>query len=124
MSTYFSREGEKVVKKITQHQKQLTDTEMEQIIIDYQNGKTTYELATEYGCHRNTISQNLKKRGIHVFKDKARMKINIAQAMSMYNAKHTIEQIAKHFSVSAHTIRQCLHDNGAIMRTRWDYLYN
>jgi uncharacterized protein (DUF433 family) len=122
VSTYFSGGGEKIVKEITRHQRRLSDAEMGQIIIAYQNGKTTYELATEYGCHRNTISQNLKKHGIHVFKDKAQMKINATKVIEMYSAKHTIDQIAECFDVSAHTIRQCLCRNGVGMRTRWGYI--
>ena len=37
-----------------------------EIISKYKAGKSTYELAQEYGCHRRTISDNLKKQGIKV----------------------------------------------------------
>ena len=52
--------------EIEQQQKHLSNNEVLEIISKYKAGKSTYELAKEYGCHRRTISDNLKKRGIKV----------------------------------------------------------
>ena len=52
--------------EIEQQQKHLSNNEVLEIISKYKAGKSTYELAQEYGCHRRTISDNLKKQGIKV----------------------------------------------------------
>ena len=113
--------GDTVVNKILQHQKRLTDEEITDIITAYQNGKTTYELADEYGCNRNAISSNLKKHGITVYKDKATAKLDIEQVSLLYTDKNTVAQIAKRFHVSSSTILRCLRNQKIQLRSRWDY---
>ena len=52
--------------EIKQKQKYLSKEEINEIVAKYKNGKSTYELAEEYGCHRYTISKHLKEAGLEV----------------------------------------------------------
>jgi len=53
-----------------------------------------------YGCHRSTISNNLKNHGVHVTNRRASEKINAEEVISMYTNMVNAEQIAKKFEVS------------------------
>ena len=116
-----SEYGDLKVTRIRQHQKQLTLEEIERAAIEYLNGMSTGQLAEKYGCHRTTVSKNLKNRGIHVTNRRASEKINVEEVISMYANMINTEQIAKKFEVSPNTITKYLRDNGIKIRTRWDY---
>ena len=55
---------ERIVNKLHQQQKRLSDEEIDQIIAGYKSGQPMLELAMQFGCHRTTISNNLKKHGV------------------------------------------------------------
>ena len=55
-----------IKREIKQQQKYLSDDEILEIVSKYKAGKSTYELAAEYGCHRYTISKHLKEAGVDV----------------------------------------------------------
>lgn len=65
--------------EIKQQQKHLKPEEIEQIVQRYWNGESTYELAGAFNCHRNTIANNLRKRGIKVSIEK----INLEEAIEL-----------------------------------------
>ena len=85
------------------------------------SGKTTYELAEQYGCARHTIVTALKKVGITATKAKAQEAIDADNVIRLYNEYHTIEEIAKKHGVSSNAINRCLRYNGVAIRGRWDY---
>ena len=68
--------GEHEVQQIRQEQKYLSDQERAEIVDAYRSGKTTYELAEQYGCHRRTIAEALKKQGIAPNKAKSQKKLD------------------------------------------------
>ena len=47
-----------------QVQRRLSEVELDQLITGYQSGATIYELAEQFGVHRNTVSANLKRQGV------------------------------------------------------------
>jgi hypothetical protein len=49
---------------LRQRQRRLTDAHVTETAEKYQRGATVYELAAEYGCHRTTVAERLKKAGI------------------------------------------------------------
>lgn len=113
--------GATSVNQLRQAQKWLSAEEVEQVISEYKAGKTTYELAGRFGCHRQTISATLKKHGIEVTKAKARKKLDADTVVAMYAEMRTTEEIAGHFGVSIYTVNRCLRENGVEIRSRWDY---
>lgn len=113
--------GATSVNQLRQTQKWLSAEEVEQVISEYKEGKTTYELAERFGCHRQTISATLKKHGVEVDKCKARKKLDTDVVVAMYAEMRTTEEIAGHFGVSSYTVNRCLRENGVKIRSRWDY---
>lgn len=113
--------GETKVKRLRQEQKRLSPEEKEIIIAEYNSGKTTYDLAKQFGCHRHTISSILKKHGVKVDKCKVQKKLDVDKVIAMYIELHTSEEIAKCFGVSPQSILVCLKAHGVKIRGRWDY---
>ena len=113
--------GEKEVRQIRQTQKYLSDQERVEIADAYRSGKTTYELAEQYGCHRQTIADVLKKQGIVPNKAKSQKKLNVEMVIKMYSEFHSAEEIGNLYGVGRAVIIKCLRDNGVAIRSRWDY---
>ena len=49
---------------IRQRQRRLTAAQVAEMALKYDAGATVYELAAEFGCHRATVAERLKKAGI------------------------------------------------------------
>ena len=49
---------------ISQRQRRLTEAQVAEMTAKYKAGATVYELAAEFGCHRATVAERLKKAGI------------------------------------------------------------
>jgi DNA-binding NarL/FixJ family response regulator len=54
------------VKPRMARQKTLSENEIEQIVKKYRQGFLIKDLADEYSCHRETVSNHLKKNGVEV----------------------------------------------------------
>ena len=115
--------GETEIQHIRQHQKILSDEEIKHIIEKYNAGVSTYELAQEYGCHRYTISNALKRSGIVVDKHVEGRKYKTEEVIRLYTEEmKSVKQIAEMFDVCDATIYKCLKRNRVYTkRTRWDY---
>lgn len=106
------------VKSLKQQQKhEFSEKEISEIIDKYQSGVSTYALAEQYGCHRNTIASQLRKQGIKVSIEK----IDMDDAIRMYEAGHTTKAIAMKYHMSDNAVSRRLKMAGVKMRTRWDY---
>ena len=115
----LSEYGDAEVKRLRQQQKQLSAGEIERIVKDYQGGKTTYELAEKYGCHRGTITRHLKNQGVTVTNSK--IQDTSGEIIRLYEMGQNAFVLADQFGVSYTTILKHLHDNDVKVRTRWDY---
>ena len=120
-ATVISDEGDTVVRQTRQVQKHLSEEEVAQIIRAYQSGTSTNELARQYGCHRHTICDHLRKHGIEVTRNKIRSAEAVCQVIALYEQGNMIEDIANQYDVSQATINRLLHGNGVKVRSRWDY---
>lgn len=109
------------VRKYRQKQKRLSNTEKAEIIQRYQSGENTNQLAAAYGCHRNTISNTLKKAGIDVTIKKIGIVFEPEEAIELYTKGWKSKDIGKKLGVSELTIRKCLRERGVKIRNRWDY---
>ena len=72
----------KKYKTILQAKRRIAETAM--VVQGYQSGKTTYQLAGEFDCHHQTISNILKRHNIKVDKCKAQKKLNADVVVAMY----------------------------------------
>lgn len=109
--------------EIKQQQKHLSDEELELIAQKYLAGVSTYDLAQEFGCHRYTISNNLKRMGIDVSGHIEGRKYKTEEVVRLYSEERkSVKQIAQMFGVCDGTIYKCLKRNNiSTKRTRWDY---
>ena len=113
--------GETEVRKICQNQKILSDDEIKQIIQGYERGLSTYKLAKQFNCHRYTIANALKKKGIEVTNQCAKKKVLAEIIMQMYSEWYKPQEIGEALGVSADTVRRILHDNNVYIRKSWEY---
>ena len=116
-----AKTGEREVRHLRHRCKNFKDAEIAQIVIDYTNGKTTYELAKQYGRHRQTINKRLKKHGTTVTKEKAKSKIDMEQVSNLYADGLTIAQTAKKFNVSTTSMKRYFKDSSIKIRNSRDY---
>ncbi|MDR1185337.1 MAG: hypothetical protein LBK67_11160 [Coriobacteriales bacterium] len=110
------------IRRIKQNQKRhFTDNEATQMVIDYtQHRLTVYQLADKYGCHRQTISNVLKKNGATV--TKRRMdEATITKAKQLYADGLTLKQVGQELSICESTIRKTLIKAGVEMRVACRY---
>jgi len=70
-------ENIKMIGSIAQKQKYLNVEEINLLIAAYLGGKSVYALAEQFGCHRTTVSNVLKKHDVTVTKKKTQRKINV-----------------------------------------------
>ena len=87
-----------------------------QIVIKYKCGKSTYELAEEYGCHRYTISKHLKEAGIEVTNRVARKESLVGLILQLYSEWYKPAEIGEALGISADPVRRCLKENGIELR--------
>ncbi len=104
-----------------QHKHRLSNNEITEMIRLYKTGKTVYELAEKYGCHRVTVSNILKRNGVAVSVEKSIKLFNPIEAADLYLAGMKSKDIGIRLGVSEQTIRKCLKKQGIKIRTRWDY---
>lgn len=107
--------------EIKQQQKHLSNNEVLEIISKYKAGKSTYELAQEYGCHRRTISDNLKKQGIKVTNQLMERKGVVELVMQMYSEYYKPADIAKAVGINVDSVRKILKENNVYIRKSWEY---
>ena len=116
--TDLSYDPNSIVKDISQQQKHLKPEEIELIVQRYQAGKSTYELAEEFNCHRSTIANNLRRRGVKVSIEK----INLDEAIKLYESGWTTKQLGEKYHISDNAVSRRLRSAGVKMRTRWEYI--
>lgn len=113
--------GELEVKKYKVLQRILSDAEIIEIAEAYLHGKTTYQLAEQYGCCRRAIVNALKKNSITATKAKAQEALDKDDVIKMYSEFHTTAEIAKKYGVDPNSVIRCLRSSGVAIRSRWDY---
>lgn len=110
--------GETEVRQYRQRQKRLSSAETAMVIQGYQSGKTTYQLAEEFDCHRQTISDILKRHSIKVDKRKAQKKLDADEVVAMYMDGHSSTEIGEKFGVHPQAVLRCLRNHGVEIRSR------
>ena len=113
--------GEVEACRIKQEQKRFSEDEVKMLISEYQSGKSTYALAEQFGCKRQTVSEVLKRHGVDVSCRWAQRKLDIDDIVAMYENMNTAADIAKKYDVSPKVILRCLREHDVKIRTRWDY---
>lgn len=84
-------------------QPRLSDEKVSQIVTAYETGKTVYELATEYGCHRVTISAVLKRQGVALRRTSPTAE-QIDEMVRLYESGMSLARIGEQFAMNASTV--------------------
>ncbi len=119
-AVYIDQHGEKTKNYVVQPMKKLTRTEINAIIEGYRSGATTRGLAEKYGCHRDTISRQLKKQGVAVTIEKVTDN-DITEMVRLYESGLKAEEVGRQFGINKTTALRHLRASGVQMRMRWDY---
>ena len=77
--------------------------------------------AKEYGCHRRTISDNLKKQGIKVTNQLMERKGVVELVIQMYSEYIKPADIAKAVGINVDSVRKILKENNVYIRKSWEY---
>lgn len=84
-------------------QPRLSDEKVSQIVTAYETGKTVFELAAEYGCHRVTFSAVLKRRGV-ILRRTSPTAAQIDEMIRLYESGLSLAKVAERFDVHASTV--------------------
>lgn len=110
-----------IVKSIKQQQKTLTEFEIQSVIQKYQNGASSYDLAKEFGCHRRTITDTLKRNGVEVSHQAATKPELVKRIIELYAEMKTPKEVGAIVGVGGDTVRKVLKENGIYIRKSWEY---
>ncbi|MHB1314129.1 MAG: helix-turn-helix domain-containing protein [Christensenellales bacterium] len=111
---------ERIVNKLHQQQKRLSDEEIDCIISGYQNGQTVYELAEQYGCHRMTISNKLKVAGVTI-RRLPPSNNQIDKMVELYRSGLSLENVGKRVGTAAKTVLKYLKQRDVETRDTHGY---
>ncbi|UGQ56905.1 helix-turn-helix domain-containing protein [Rhodococcus pyridinivorans] len=96
--------------------RKLERDEIEALVRRYREGATVYELAEEFGMHRQTVSAHLHREGV-TLRSRVRMTPQLlARAIELYKAGWSTVQIGKELGVGTSTVGKALKRAGVQMR--------
>jgi transposase-like protein len=94
---------------IRQRQRRLTEAQVADMTSKYEAGATVYELAAEFGCHRATVSERVKKAGI-VMRGQSPTPDVIDSMVCLYESGLSYQEVGKKLGLGANTVRNCLRE--------------
>lgn len=100
---------------LKQRQTRLSDARVQEMVAGYQSGSTVYELAAQFGCHRKTVSNLLKTRGI-ALRMGSMTDEQISEAVALYESGLSLAKISMRLGFNDNTIRLRLVERGVRMR--------
>jgi uncharacterized protein YhbP (UPF0306 family) len=100
-------------------QRRLTHPEINELVNEYQAGRTLADLASVVGIHPRTVAAHLEIRGIQ--RRSVHRKLiddDVNEAARRYRAGDSLAKVAYAFNVDQATIRRELHRIGVTIRLR------
>ncbi|ORC20172.1 hypothetical protein BXO91_23990 [Rhodococcus qingshengii] len=89
----------------------------------YHDGATTFELAEQFGMHRQTVSRHLARMGIPI---RSRAKLTpalVAELVRLYEEGQSTVQLGRAYSLAASSVGRALQKSGVTLRSpkynRW-----
>jgi AraC-like DNA-binding protein len=92
---------------IRQRQRRLTEAQVVEMAAKYEAGATVYELAADFGCHRATIAERLKKVGI-TMRFQSPNSEAIDSMVRLYTSELSIQEVSEHLGFCANTVHNGL----------------
>jgi AraC-like DNA-binding protein len=103
------------VVKHRRHYDRLAEEIVDPIVSEYQAGSSVYELAGQFGCHRQTVSRHLKSRGVQM-RGTALGKKQLEEAERLHASGLSLTKVAEHIGVDATTVRRQLRARKDVLR--------
>ena len=97
-------QDDQVVTELKQRQKFLSEKEIQEVIIRYQEGVSANKLAEVYGCHKRTIRNALRRNGITVSHSVADKKLLVGKMILLRNQGYAMKEIARMVGLNYNTV--------------------
>lgn len=94
---------------IRQQQRRLSEVQVRKMIARYKGGATVYELAAEFGCHRTTVAERLKKLEI-VMRGQSPTPEAVDSMVRLHSSGLSPLEVGKQLGFCANTVRNCLRE--------------
>ena len=94
---------------IRQRQRRLTGAQVAEMASKYEAGATVYELAAEFGCHRTTVAERLKKSAI-AMRGQSPSPEAIDSMARLYTSGLSFQVVGEQLGFCANTVRNCLRE--------------
>lgn len=103
--------------------RKLEADQIAELVRRYREGATVYEIADEFGMHRQTVSAHLHREGV-VLRSRVRMTPELlARATELYEAGWSTVRIGKELGLGTSTVGKALKRTGVTLRSprfdRW-----
>jgi len=95
--------------------RQLGADQVEQLVADYRDGATVYQLGDRFGIDRRTVGAILTRNGVQT-KHPGLTTDDIDQAGQLYEDGWSLARIGERLGVTATTVHRRLRDRGVQMR--------
>lgn len=96
-------------------QRRLHKTEIADLVRQYRQGATVYELADSFGIHRTTVSDHLRRQCVRL-RGHRMTGSEIDQAAALYQAGLSLARVGERLGFDGKTIMNALHAKGVRMR--------
>ncbi len=94
-----------------------SDDQVQQLVDDYLDGSTVYQLGERFGVSRQTVSRLLKRHGV-TMRMACMSQEQIDEAARLYEAGQSLARIGAHLGFNDTTVRSRLIERGVKMRPR------
>ena len=108
---------EPILQTHRQVQRKLNKVELDQLVTGYQSGATVYELAEQFGVHRNTVSASLKRQG-EGLRYQPLSPTQVTDAIQFYHGGLSLLKVGARVGCGAECVRQALMKAGVKIRPR------
>jgi hypothetical protein len=100
-------------------QKRLGPNAVQQLVRDYEAGRSTTWLMQTYGLGKGTVLGILREHGVKM-RGQGIPEERLSEAIELYKSGHSLMRISKRFRCSAETVRQALVGAGVKLRRPWE----
>ena len=100
---------------LRQRQKRLTKADVDAMEARYADGATVRELAQEFGCHKQTVAQHLRARGVELGYRIAQPE-DVEQFIQLYASGLSLVKVAERTGFSEKTVMNRLREEGVQLR--------
>lgn len=102
-----------------QQQHRLSDERVHELVARYEAGQSVRLLAVEFGIHRETVLEHLKRAGVSRRPNVRKLTDEqVTCAVGLYATNLSLVKVAAHFDVNAATIRREFVRTGVALRPR------